>query len=220
MTGSTMASQRQPQSGFAISDILELDRQTNEDIDPITTDTSMYSPHQDMSFNSRHHWLHQLSDPSGLPSHHPHLAVPPPHAVQLSPDSTSPAVSERSSVDPTSLSERDPAPDSRHPRNQLDSSTEALSENEAEEQEEGKDGQDRQARHVTQEAQEAGAVLEEPNLRAREAVPAAAVPVCAGTGTPGFHHQADAHADTRPKGHSTKKGCTTTKATPCPPQEG
>lgn len=45
MTGSTMANQRQP-AGFAISDILELDRQSSEEINPGSVDTTpLYSPH-------------------------------------------------------------------------------------------------------------------------------------------------------------------------------
>lgn len=52
MTGSTMGNQRQPAS-FAISDILELDRNNSQEIDPISPETSMYST-QDLSYIPRH----------------------------------------------------------------------------------------------------------------------------------------------------------------------
>ncbi|CAG9861589.1 unnamed protein product [Phyllotreta striolata] len=98
MTGTTMVNQRQPAS-FAISDILELDRQNNVETDTISPNTSVYSTHQDISYSTRHQWLHMPD--SGLASTQPHLSLPP-HPSQLSPDSTSPAISERSSIPPES----------------------------------------------------------------------------------------------------------------------
>ncbi|VEN39598.1 unnamed protein product [Callosobruchus maculatus] len=113
MTGSPVGyHQRQPAS-FAINDILELDnsRQTNDSIDPIgATDAAMYTA-PDVSYLSRH-WAqlpdHVLpstapGDPS-LPLHQLHQQSNP-QPPQLSPDSTSPAISERSSVEPCSGSQ-------------------------------------------------------------------------------------------------------------------
>ncbi|KAG5892387.1 hypothetical protein JTB14_036000 [Gonioctena quinquepunctata] len=111
MTGTTIVNQRQP-AGFAISDILELDRQNSDEIDPISSDTSMYSPHQDLPYPPRPHWI-QLPEP-GLPPP-PHQLNIPSHPAQLSPDSTSPAISERSSVDPNNLPENSLNPNSHTP---------------------------------------------------------------------------------------------------------
>ncbi|KAJ8981322.1 hypothetical protein NQ317_015455 [Molorchus minor] len=52
LPGTTMGNQRQP-AGFAISDILELDRNGPQEIDPITPDHSIYSS-QDLSYIPRH----------------------------------------------------------------------------------------------------------------------------------------------------------------------
>ncbi|CAH1965520.1 unnamed protein product [Acanthoscelides obtectus] len=113
MTGSPVGyHQRQPAS-FAINDILELDnsRQTTDSIDPIgATDASMYTT-PDLSYLSRH-WAqlpdHVLSSTTSgcqgdtnLPLHQLHQQSNP-QPPQLSPDSTSPAISERSSVEPCS----------------------------------------------------------------------------------------------------------------------
>lgn len=51
-TGNTMGNQRQS-AGFAISDILELDRNSSQEIDPISSETSMYST-QDLSHLPRY----------------------------------------------------------------------------------------------------------------------------------------------------------------------
>ncbi|XP_072384792.1 uncharacterized protein [Diabrotica undecimpunctata] len=132
MTGTTIANQRQPAS-FAISDILELDRQNSEEIDPITTDMSVYPTHHDLSYSTRHQWL-QVPEP-GMHHAPPHLTIPP-HSSQLSPDSTSPAISERSSVPPDT-----PLGDSNmtNPLNQAPSSMGTISEGEMEEQDDIKE---------------------------------------------------------------------------------
>ncbi|KAJ8949047.1 hypothetical protein NQ314_008298 [Rhamnusium bicolor] len=123
MTGSAMVNQRQP-AGFAISDILELDRNNSQEIDPISPENSMYSS-QDLTYIPRH-WP-QLPD-HGLPPQQ-QISIQP-HPAQLSPDSTSPAISERSSVEPNGI------PDNNLTPNQLNSaaaSNGVLSENEIEE---------------------------------------------------------------------------------------
>lgn len=105
----TIGNQRQPAS-FAISDILELDRQGNphHELDPGMTDT-IYNT-TDLSYIPRH-WP-QISEhvlPPIHPAHHHHQQqqhlLPPLHPPQVSPDSTSPPISDRSSVEPTSLTD-------------------------------------------------------------------------------------------------------------------
>lgn len=136
MTGS--ANPRQPAS-FAISDILELDRQNSEEIDPITADPSVYPTHQDLSYSSRQQWL-QLPDP-GINQIQPHLTIPA-HPSQLSPDSTSPSISERSSVPPDN-----PLADSSvtNSLNQAPSSMGTISEGELEDQDELKEENEQQS---------------------------------------------------------------------------
>ncbi|XP_074037511.1 uncharacterized protein [Leptinotarsa decemlineata] len=136
MTGTTMVNQRQP-GGFAISDILELDRQNSEEIDPISTDTSMYSPHQDIPYPPRHHWI-QMPE-SGLPPPQHHQLTIPTHPAQLSPDSTSPAISERSSVEPSCIPENSLNP---NPHTSAPPSNEPISDNEIEDSEDIKEEQD------------------------------------------------------------------------------
>lgn len=121
-TGNTMGNQRQP-AGFAISDILELDRNSSQEIDPISSETSMYST-QDLSHLPRYWPLF----PDNVPHPQQQISIQP-HPAQLSPDSTSPAISERSSVEPNGLQ------DSSLPPNQISSATvsNGLSENENEE---------------------------------------------------------------------------------------
>ncbi|KAL1509261.1 hypothetical protein ABEB36_004024 [Hypothenemus hampei] len=106
----TMGNQRQPAS-FAISDILELDRQNNPhpDLDPSMND-ALYTT-TDLSYIPRH-WPH-MSDHALPPIHpaahqHQHLLPPLQHPPQVSPDSTSPPISDRSSVEPTSLTDASP----------------------------------------------------------------------------------------------------------------
>lgn len=103
----SIGNQRQPAS-FAISDILELDRQGNQhhELDPTMTDP-LYNT-TDLSYIPRH-WP-QISDhtlPPLQPAHqqHHHHLLPPLHPPQVSPDSTSPPISDRSSVEPTSLTD-------------------------------------------------------------------------------------------------------------------
>ncbi|CAH1371409.1 hypothetical protein MTP99_012890 [Tenebrio molitor] len=93
-----MGNPRQP-GGFAISDILELDRNSNVGIEPPPTDAPLYAhPAHDISgyVPISRHW--SVAPPEGLHHSHQHMQ---PHPAQLSPDSTSPAISDRSSVDPT-----------------------------------------------------------------------------------------------------------------------
>ncbi|KAJ8942371.1 hypothetical protein NQ318_000351 [Aromia moschata] len=137
MTGSTLGNQRQP-AGFAISDILELDRNSTQEIDPITPDNSMYS--QDLSYIPRH-WP-QIPD-HGLP---PQQSITiHPHSAQLSPDSTSPAISERSSVEPGGMPENGLTPTQL---NSASTSNGVLSENEADEEHEDiKDEHEQQQGH-------------------------------------------------------------------------
>lgn len=52
MNGSPMGSQKTT-PGFAISDILELDRNTNQEMDPISPVAPMY-PNHDMAYFPRH----------------------------------------------------------------------------------------------------------------------------------------------------------------------
>ncbi|KAJ3659644.1 hypothetical protein Zmor_011322 [Zophobas morio] len=95
MTG-PMGNPRQP-AGFAISDILELDRNSNVGMDQ-PPDAPLYNhPAHDIGgyVPISRHWT---TPPEAL--HHPHQHIQP-HPAQLSPDSTSPAISDRSSVDPT-----------------------------------------------------------------------------------------------------------------------
>ncbi|KAH1020001.1 hypothetical protein HUJ04_009732 [Dendroctonus ponderosae] len=102
----SMSNQRQPAS-FAISDILELNRQNNphSELDPSITD-SLYTT-TDLSYMPRH-WA-QLPDHGLPPIHHVHPQqhlLPPLHnPPQVSPDSTSPPISDRSSVEPSSLTD-------------------------------------------------------------------------------------------------------------------
>ncbi|XP_060532193.1 homeobox protein Nkx-2.2a-like isoform X2 [Cylas formicarius] len=128
----SLGTQRQP-AGFAISDILELDRHNtqNPELDPTMSDNSLYTT-TDLSYIPRH-WP-QLPD-HGLPPLHPYHQHPPPphHPPQLSPDSTSPPISDRSSVEPGTL------PDSMLSQtNQLGSS--ASVSNEGISEPEGEDG--------------------------------------------------------------------------------
>ncbi|XP_044254538.1 homeobox protein Nkx-2.2-like [Tribolium madens] len=121
MTG-PMGNPRQS-AGFAISDILELDRNSNVGIEHPPTEAPLYThPAHDISgyVPISRHW------PTPSEGFHAHQHIPP-HPAQLSPDSTSPAISERSSVDPigpvenlpsshgsasnTAVSERDPDED-------------------------------------------------------------------------------------------------------------
>ncbi|XP_030750717.1 homeobox protein Nkx-2.2-like isoform X2 [Sitophilus oryzae] len=102
---SSIGNQRQP-GGFAISDILELDRQTNQhhELDP-SLNENMYTT-TDLSYLPRR-WP-QISE-HALPNlQHTHIQpsmIPGLHPPQVSPDSTSPPISDRSSVEPHSLSD-------------------------------------------------------------------------------------------------------------------
>ncbi|XP_066146423.1 homeobox protein DTH-1-like [Euwallacea fornicatus] len=103
-----MSNPRQP-GGFAISDILELDRQNNvqhPELDPSMAE-ALYTT-TDLSYMPRH-WP-QIPDHASLPPIHPahqqqHLLPPLHHPPQVSPDSTSPPMSDRSSVEPSSLTD-------------------------------------------------------------------------------------------------------------------
>ncbi|CAG9761923.1 unnamed protein product [Ceutorhynchus assimilis] len=100
----SLGNQRQPAS-FAISDILELDRQNNPhpELDPSMTEALYTST--DLPYIPRH-WP---PDHHGLPPMHPmhqqqhHLLPPLQQPPQVSPDSTSPPMSDRSSVEPHSI---------------------------------------------------------------------------------------------------------------------
>lgn len=107
MTTSTSAAagthQRQP-AGFAISDILELDRNhRHHDMDQLSPESTTNLHHATSHEYLNRSWT-TLSD-HVLPPLHGYQTLPPmhPHPAQLSPDSTSPAISERSSVEPISL---------------------------------------------------------------------------------------------------------------------
>ncbi|KAL3265628.1 hypothetical protein HHI36_009833 [Cryptolaemus montrouzieri] len=97
MTGPVLSQQRPP-AGFAISDILELDRSGATSLEPSSPDSSLYT-------NS----THDLSPYSTINRHWPsspdaiHISNHPPSqsTAQLSPDSTSPPISDRSSVGPS-----------------------------------------------------------------------------------------------------------------------
>ncbi|CAH0560203.1 unnamed protein product [Brassicogethes aeneus] len=95
MNGSPISSQK-TSAGFAISDILELDRNTNnQDIEPISPVTNIYPSHEISYFPK--HWP---QSENVIPQNHSmHMT----HPAQLSPDSTSPPISERSSVDPINV---------------------------------------------------------------------------------------------------------------------
>lgn len=106
MTGPT-ASQRQS-AGFAISDILELDRHANTTLEPSSdADTSLYSNPSDLgSYGTISRQWTPSQESLHMPTH-----LPAPSSAQLSPDSTSPPISDRSSVDPghESILNMDPA---------------------------------------------------------------------------------------------------------------
>ncbi|XP_050300036.1 homeobox protein zampogna-like isoform X2 [Anthonomus grandis grandis] len=108
----SISNQRHQPASFAISDILELDRQNNphNDLDPSMAD-SLYTT-TDLSYLPRH-WpqISEHSLPPLHPAHHhhhaqqQHLLPPIHHPPQVSPDSTSPPMSDRSSVEPNSLTD-------------------------------------------------------------------------------------------------------------------
>ncbi|XP_019872990.1 homeobox protein Nkx-2.2a-like isoform X2 [Aethina tumida] len=106
MNGSPMGSQKTT-PGFAISDILELDRNTNQEMDPISPVAPMY-PNHDMAYFPRH-WPQNPDNVLHPPPHHMHMT----HTSQLSPDSTSPAISERSSVEPITNNQESTLPPSQ-----------------------------------------------------------------------------------------------------------
>lgn len=106
---SSIGNQRHQPASFAISDILELDRQNNPhhtDLDPGMTE-ALYTT-TDLSYMPRH-W--PQIDHGPLPPIHGahqqqhHLLPPLHHPPKMSPDSTSPPISDRSSVEPTSLTD-------------------------------------------------------------------------------------------------------------------
>ncbi|KAK9885742.1 hypothetical protein WA026_012508 [Henosepilachna vigintioctopunctata] len=94
MTGPPINPQRQPAS-FAISDILDLDRSGANALDSSSPDSSFYtnSTHDVSPYNTiNKHWVSSAEAFHNPNSHLPYSTS------QLSPDSTSPPISDRSSV--------------------------------------------------------------------------------------------------------------------------
>lgn len=96
MSGSTMNQQRP--ASFAISDILELDRNVPNSYDNSAPENSLFTnsaPDINPYTTLNRHWS-TVTEPLSITNH-----LPLPNASQLSPDSTSPSISDRSSVDPS-----------------------------------------------------------------------------------------------------------------------
>ncbi|XP_076273383.1 uncharacterized protein LOC143204591 [Rhynchophorus ferrugineus] len=95
---------RQP-GGFAISDILELDRQSTQhsELDPGLNENGYTTT--DLSYLRRWPQLPDHSLPPLQPAHAQTAMLPSLHPPQISPDSTSPPISDRSSVEPSSLTD-------------------------------------------------------------------------------------------------------------------
>ncbi|XP_044749213.1 homeobox protein Nkx-2.2a-like isoform X2 [Coccinella septempunctata] len=96
MTGTNINQQRP--ASFAISDILELDRNVPNTYDNSPADSSLFAnstPDLNPYTTLNRHWS-SVTEPLSITNH-----LPLPNVSQLSPDSTSPSISDRSSVDPS-----------------------------------------------------------------------------------------------------------------------